>query len=64
MQSVSQGPKLDFGFKRVCNRPSVNVPALSEQFEFQPVSENDVANVILNLLLIKHLASFYQLLCK
>ena len=26
-----------------------NIPALSEQFEFQPVSENDVANVILNL---------------
>ena len=26
-----------------------NVPALSEQFEFQPVAENDVANVILNL---------------
>ena len=26
-----------------------NVPALSEQFEFQPVSENDAANVILNL---------------
>ena len=26
-----------------------NIPALSEQFEFQPVQENDVANVILNL---------------
>ena len=26
-----------------------NIPVLSEQFEFQPVSENDVANVILNL---------------
>ena len=26
-----------------------NVSTLSEQFEFQPVSENDVANIILNL---------------
>ena len=26
-----------------------NIPTLSEQFEFQPVSENYVANVILNL---------------
>ena len=26
-----------------------NVSSVSEQFEFQPVSENDVANVILNL---------------
>ena len=29
--------------------PTPNIPALSEQFEFQPVSENDVANVILIL---------------
>ena len=26
-----------------------NVSTLGEQFEFQPVSENDVANIILNL---------------
>ena len=29
--------------------PTPTIPALSEQFEFQPVSENDVANVILIL---------------
>ena len=50
-----------------------NIPALSEQFEFQPVSENDVANVILTLpsnkapgfdkISARILKDSYQLLC-
>ena len=50
------------------NAYETNVSTLVEQFEFQPVSENDVAIIILNLPLTKfqqeYLKIAYQRRCK